>query len=166
MSQTISDFVNAFAGGMRPNRFVVNMPKIGGNRPYHIRAAALPSVSTSVLQIPYRGRVFKMPGNRTFGSWIITVLDDTGEGNLWRAFHTWANDIQTHVTNVSASGDFTTVMSNATVQHLNLNGVAQKTVVLNRCWPSEVGEVRLSMDDNESLSTFNVTLEYQYIQSF
>lgn len=166
MSQAISDFVNAFNGGMRPNRFVINMPKIGGNRPFHIRSASLPAASTSVLQIPYRGRVFKMPGNRTFGSWIITVLDDTEPQNLWKNFHTWANEIQNHVTNISYGGDFTGVMSNATIQHLNMNGVAQKTVVLNRCWPSEVGEVRLSMDDNESLSTFNVTLEYQYIQSF
>jgi hypothetical protein len=168
-NHTITEFINGFNGGLRTNRFVVNSPKIGGDKPFHIRAASLPAVSTSVIQVPHRGRVFKMPGQRSYAPWSITVLDDTGTNALWKTFYNWANVIQNHVSNTSGATnlDFTDQMSPFTIKQYNFNGnVPTKTVVLNRAWPSEVGEIRLSADDAESLSSFTVQLEYQYIDSY
>lgn len=168
MSQSITDFIGGFNGGLRTNRFLVNSPKIGGDRPFHIRAASLPPVNTAVLQIPHRGRVFKMPGQRTYEPWSITVLDDTGT-NLWKVFYDWAQQIQNHVSNTTTATnlDFTGLMSNFTIKQLGFNGnVTTKQVVLNRAWPSNIGEIRFSADDAESLSSFTVQLEYQYIESY
>lgn len=167
-NHSLSEFIGGFNGGLRTNRFLVNSPKIG-DQPFHIRAASLPAVNTTVLQIPHRGRQFKMPGQRTYESWTITVLDDTGNNNLWIKFYDWANTIQNHVSNTSNASnlDFTDQMTTFTVKQLNFNGDATtKTVVLNRAWPSNIGEIRFSADDAESLSSFTVQLEYQYIESY
>jgi hypothetical protein len=43
---------------------------------------------------------------------------------------------------------------------LDINGNIERTLTLQNAWPADVGEVRLSMDDNESYSTFNVAIEY------
>jgi hypothetical protein len=169
-NHTITEFINGFNGGLRTNRFVVNCDKagFGQDRPFHIRAASLPAVSTSVIQVPHRGRVFKMPGQRTFAPWSITVLDDTVSNDLWLFFYNWANTIQNHVSNTSgaSNGDFTDQMAQFTIKQLTLNGSNKKIVTLNRAWPSEVGEIRLSADDAESLSSFTVQLEYQYIDNY
>ena len=154
---SISSFIQGFGGGLRPNRFIVSID--GTAAPFHVRAASLPSATTNEIAIPYRGRVFKMPGSRSYSPWNITVLDDTST-NLWGYFHTWANNIFSHTTNVGAGGNFTGVMAPITVQQLHLNGGVYKTMTLENAWPSEVGEVRLSMDDSESLSVFSVTLQY------
>lgn len=170
-NHSLSEFIGGFNGGLRTNRFLVNSDKEGlGSRPFHIRAASLPAVNTTVLQIPHRGRVFKMPGQRTYESWTITVLDDTGTNNLWYTFYQWANTIQNHVTNTSgaSNADFTDQMKTFTISQLDFNGNTNPTkkVVLDRAWPSNVGEIRFSADDAESLSSFTVQLEYQYISNF
>lgn len=169
-NHSLSEFIGGFNGGLRTNRFLVNSDKAGlGDRPFHIRAANLPPVNTTVLQIPHRGRVFKMPGQRTYEPWTITVLDDTGSNNLWKTFYEWANIIQNHITNTSgaSNADFTDQMKTFTISQLNFNGTSTtKQVVLNRAWPSSVGEIRFSADDAESLSSFTVQLEYQYISDF
>lgn len=169
MSQSLSNFIGGFNGGLRTNRFIVNSPKISGDQPFHIRAASLPAVNTTVLQIPHRGRVFKMPGQRTYEPWTITVLDDTANKNFWRTFYDWANTIQNHVSNQSNASnfDFTDQMTTFTVKQLDFNGNNMtKQVVLNRVWPSNIGEIRFSADEAESLSSFTVQLEYQYIESY
>ena len=54
-------------------------------------------------------------------------------------------------------------MDDFNVDQLQFNGANSKQMTLNRAWPAEVGEMRFSQDDQETLCTFNVTLEYQYI---
>lgn len=173
MSHSLSSFIDGFNGGIRTNRFVVSCPKIGGDKPFHIRAASLPDVDTTTIQLPYRGRVFKMPGQRVYSPWTITVLDDVKNAddktNLWTKFFDWASQIMKHKKNESTQNtDFSTLMDEFTITQLDFNHSTTpvKEVVLNRAWPSDVGEIQLSADQAETLCTFNVTMEYQYIQSF
>lgn len=165
-NHTISDFVGGFNGGLRTNRFLVNCDRGGfGDMPYHARAASFPPVTTSVLQVPHRGRVYKMPGQRTFAPWSMTVLDDTGTNALYAKFYSWANAIQNNISNTTSSGttDFSSFFATFTVTQLDFNGNNIKSVQLIGAWPSEVGEIRFSSDDAESLCSFNVQLEYQYL---
>lgn len=175
----LSDFITAFNGGLRPNRFTMfftpttalatTLAKLQASATTHpgffIRAASLPAVTTTPIELPYRGRNYKIPGQRTFATWPITILDDTN--NLWEVFMNWANLIQSNTDNTTlATTNWDDLMCDATVQQLNFNGEVEKEVTLFKSWPSEIGEVRLSQDDPESLSSFNVNLEYQYISDF
>lgn len=154
----ITSFIAGFGGGLRPNRFQVKINTV--LYPFHIRSTSMPSAITNEIAIPYRGRVFKMPGSRSYVPWSITVLDDPNLQDLWSYFHNWANGIFTHAGNVGAGGNFTSQMRPMEVSQLGINGNVIRTLTLQNAWPSEVGEVRLSMDDSESLSVFNVTLQY------
>lgn len=176
MSTKLTDFVGGFYGGLRTNRYVVNASVdgyLGNDIPFHVRATSMPSVTTTPLSIPHRGRVYKMPGQRTYSSWSMTILDDTGTDNnqkLWKIFNTWANDIMTHVTNVSYNDagdfDFTGIMGTFTIRQLNMNGNTVKYVTIDGAWPSKVGQIRMSQDDQESLASFDVILEYQQISDY
>lgn len=185
MNQSIDSFIGKFKGGFRPNRFEV-IGQVGAGLKtgtFHIRSASLPGSTISTLQIPYRGRFFKLPGNRSYDTWTITVLDDypintngDKDSGLWGSFHRWSEQFNDHVnntidagllktfgTNGQVNGD-TEGMINWTVKQLDINGSVVKTIELKDCWPTKVGAIVLSMDNNEELVTFPVTLTYQYIE--
>lgn len=175
INNSISNFINGFAGGLRPNRFKVS-GAFGGSVSederftYLVRGTALPGSDLSLISVPYRGRSFKIPGNRTYIPWQMVVLDDKGgssNSSLWKKFHDWSALINSHKANLtsdpaSGGGNFTTYMKNYTITQLNINGGCERQVKLYSCWPSEVGAIDFSMGDNENYITFTVTLEYQY----
>lgn len=175
-TNSISQFINGFAGGLRPNRFRVE-GSFGGSTTtdtrftYFVRAASMPGSDLSLISVPYRGRQYRIPGNRTYLPWQMVVLDDRGgassAASLWKKFHDWSSLINAHTSNLtsdpaSGGGNFTNYMKDYTVTQLDINGACERQIKLISCWPSEVGPIDLSMGDNENYVTFTVTLEYQY----
>ena len=68
--------------------------------PFLVKAAQLPASTIGLIEVPYRGRKIKVPGDRTFAEWTITVLAD-GDFDLRNKFEAWSNRIQTHRSNIS-----------------------------------------------------------------
>ena len=84
----------AIKGGVRPNLFSVEHgfpqgvsdPTIDGTGkpeesvPYMCNAAALPATNVGTVEVPFRGRVLKVPGDRTYETWTGTFyMDDAFE---------------------------------------------------------------------------------------
>lgn len=181
----ISDFMGAFNGGYRPNRFRVT-GKVGAGDEFsvfHVKAASLPASTVTTLQIPFKGRFFKMPGNRTYDPWTITVLDDDPAGTvtttgskLWGAFSDWSETFNNHETNEidsaiqfgfgaeKAAQNDTEGMIHWDIEQLDLLGNSVKKIKLYNCWPTKLGAVVLNMDNNEDLVTFPVTILFQYME--
>ena len=44
------------------------------NRQFFIKAAQLPASTIGFIEVPYKGRKVKRPGDRTFAEWTLTVL--------------------------------------------------------------------------------------------
>ena len=89
--RTISQFKSKLiGGGTRPNLFEVqvnfpdgvdlNIQNDGGGQfdgdrfRFLCKAAALPASNVANLEVPFRGRVLKVAGDRTFDPWTVTVL--------------------------------------------------------------------------------------------
>ena len=86
----INDFKNHLkAGGVRGNLFRVNGPigptSTDTSASFLIRTASLPATNMGTILVPFRGRQIKLPGNRTFDDWTMTVISD-GEFNLRTKF--------------------------------------------------------------------------------
>ncbi len=167
MAQHLEDFIGQFNGGFRPNRFQVTHAFGGGGQgdtTYHVRAASFPASTLTTLNVPYRVRIFKMPGIRTYATWQITVLDDTN--NLFEQYHKWSSAIKEHKNNITSvnNTDFSTLMLPITVNQLDYNGGIAATMTLQKAWPSNIGPIQFDMENNETLLTFTVDFEYQYSQ--
>ena len=56
------------------------------------KAAALPSSTITEIPVPFRGRILKVAGDRTFDTWTITVINDENF-RIRSKFEQWMNGI-------------------------------------------------------------------------
>ena len=173
-SNQIGDFKAKFDGGTRPNRFVIEGeigPPFGtpaGDWSILVKAGSMPVQTLGILQIPYRGRIAKIPGDRVYAEWTFTMIDEVTE-NHRRAFEEWHQLFNHHEDNTV---DFQEILSGTgfaytdwTVTQLDMAGaeISNRKVRLVNCWPVEVGAIDLSYDTADTLTEYSVTLAYDYL---
>jgi len=188
-TKTISEFKTKLSGGgARPNLFEVKIPNFPSGLPadtwgpdeardfsFFCKASQLPGSTVPAISIPFRGRVLKVAGDRTFDDWTITVLNDENF-KIRTAFEKWTNGLSklddgTGITNPSS------YMADAEVRQLgrsktrgdtnNNTGVGNQNVVLRTykffdIFPTEIGAIDLSYDTTDTLEEFTVTFAVQY----
>ena len=100
--RTISDFKTKLTGGgARANLFEVVLTFPDAAQPpsdvldksrFLVKGARLPASNIAQIEVPFRGRVLKIAGDRTFDSWTVTVINDT-DFAIRSAFENWMNTI-------------------------------------------------------------------------
>ena len=155
---TISDFAAHFRGGVRPNLFRVDIqgPEFFNNFHFFCKGAPIPASTVGAIDVPYRGRQLKVPGDRTFEEWTVTVLNDVD----WQhrsAFENWSHRITAHSANVSdfESNDLG-YYGNASVLHLDRSGTVMRRYVLEDIFPTSVAAIDLTSDGNDTVEEYTV----------
>ena len=137
-------------GGARPNLFQVAMPfpLFAGSTAetrklaFTCKAASIPASSVGVIDVPYMGRQMKVPGDRTFAEWSITVINDT-DFIVRDAFEKWMNAINSHEGNVGLR--FSELLTDAVVSQLDRDGSVLKQYQMKGIFPSDVAAIDLAM---------------------
>ena len=110
-NKTISQFKTALiGGGARPNLFEVELTTLpdqvegwdADNFRFLCKAAALPASNIASIDVPFRGRIFKVAGDRTFDTWTVTVINDE-DFRLRNAFEAWMETISKLDNNLGAT---------------------------------------------------------------
>ena len=175
---------SAFA---RPNLFQVDLAfptgiisgsaelsKLGA---FTIRAANLPASQIGVIEVPFRGRVLKIAGDRTFEPWTVTIQNDSGF-KLRTAFETWAAAIQGYdenYTSTTESGnalndtdDAVGYFADMEVHQLSRdvksdeNANVLKSYKFYNVFPSSIAAIDLDFGNNDAVEEFTVELQVQY----
>ena len=113
MSIKLERFTKKFTGGARPNLFQVSAtegPMIGTideDLQLLCQGASLPSATFGEIIVPYMGRQHKIPGNRTYDTWDLTIINDI-DFTIRDAFHDWQETINDPSKNISDSGRLAT----------------------------------------------------------
>ena len=181
-NRTISDFKSRLVGGgARPNLFEVRMtdlPDFVDDWPsetfqFMCKAAALPASNIAAIDVPFRGRIFKVAGDRTIDTWTITIINDE-DFRIRNAMEAWMNGIAKLSNNLGATNP-TAYMRNATVFQLGRGANPRSTdadgdrnAVLAEyefidMFPTNISQIDLSYDSSDTLEEF--TVEFQ-VQSF
>jgi len=171
-NNNISEFAGKFLkGGIRPHMFEVD-GMIGPSSndsgetkiPFLVKAAQLPASTLGLIELPWRGRKVKVPGDRTFAEWTITVLSD-GHFDLRDKFEAWSSGINQHESNVPNEESQPMQGENYMdwqVFQLDRKGNKIKGYNFIGCWPSEVSAIDVNHETTDSLTEFTVTLQYTY----
>jgi hypothetical protein len=168
---SISTFINQFQGGTRPNRFRITgtapagVGDLFGPEGIYCMASSLPESNVGIIPIPFRGRIYKFPGDRSYNEWTVTILDDNGT-QLWGTWHRWSEKFNSHVDNLAAARDHKSNFCTITVHHLDHQSDAVvKSIALQNAWPVQVGPVQLDMGAANQLVQFQVQIAYSHYTS-
>ena len=168
----INDFKAKLAGGgARSNQFKVTMPfpgyaQVGGeieDLAFLCRSTTIPAMNVGVVPVPFRGRVIKIAGDRTFDEWSITVLNDTNF-KLRNAFERWQNGINNMTDNEGLTNPVD-YQVDCFVDHLDRNGNTVKSYTLRGLFPTAISDIALNYDEAAAVEEFSVTFNYQYFES-
>ena len=186
----INEFKSRLAGGVRPNLFEVqiNFPQaITGNNKNDLvlqskflcRSAALPAHNQGLIEVPFRGRFLKIPGDRTFDAWTATFYN-TSDFNLRAAFEQWVNygnKVDENLGTLSFGNGSDSYFQDILVKQKSKEfkesasgdgsdvNVTLRTYKLISAWPSSVGAINLAYDSNDAIEEFDVEFQYQYMDS-
>ena len=186
-NRTISQFKSRLAGGgARPNLFEVELTLDGEGLGFSLpgydatqmaflcKAANLPAQNIASIDVPFRGRIFKVAGDRTIDTWTITIINDE-DFRLRRAMEFWTEQIASLDTNLGATSP-NAYMAAAKVYQLGRGKEARSTnnsgssnAVLAEyefvdIFPTEVSAIDLSYDSSDTIEEFTVTFQVQSIR--
>jgi len=168
----ISDFVSKLkGGGARANQFKVTMPfpgfaAVGGeteSMAFLCTATSLPESTLGTVTIPFRGRIINIAGDRTFGTWDTTILNDT-DFLIRNALERWSNGINNMSDNEGLVNP-TDYQVDAFVDHLDRNGNTIKSYTFRGMFPTTISSIALSYDQQTAVEQFTCTWTYQYWES-
>ena len=181
-NRTISQFKSTLiGGGARPNLFEVELATFPGgidwnaaNFRFMCKAAALPAQNIAQIDIPFRGRTFKVAGDRTIDTWTVTVINDESF-ELRNSFEQWTELIAKLDNNLGAT-DPSAYMVNAKVFQLGRGSVKSSkdstgdaNAVLKEyefidIFPTTVSEIALSYDTGDTIEEFDVEFQVQSLR--
>jgi len=173
----VLQFQQKIKGAVRPNLFQVNhdFPSVDGlsvNKElatYLCKSAALPASTVGTVELPFRGRVIKVPGDRTFESWTATFyMDDAFE--LRGAYEKWVELTNTVDANTAAA-NMSDILKDITVTQMDKFGGSAtgfkniREYKLISAFPVSVSQVSIAYDNNDSYEEFDVEFAYQYFET-
>jgi len=167
--RTISNFKSKLTGGgARANLFEVVLTFPDAAQPdtavldksrFLVKGANLPASNVAQIEVPFRGRVLKIAGDRTIDSWTVTVINDTDFG-VRSAFERWMNTINrmSDNTGLTNPADY---QADAYVYQLDRDGSTLRSYRFYDTFPTQVGPIELSYDA-QGIQEFTVELQVQY----
>tara|TARA_E500000331_G_scaffold76433_1_gene71735 strand:- start:158 stop:748 length:591 start_codon:yes stop_codon:yes gene_type:complete len=178
-NKSISQFKSSLiGGGARPNLFEVELTTLPAgiswnseNFRFMAKAAALPAQNIAQIDIPFRGRIFKVAGDRTIDTWTVTIINDESF-ELRNAMEQWTEVIAKLDNNLGAT-DPSAYMTNAKVFQLgrgssksSKDSTGTSNAVLKEyefvdIFPTTVSEIALSYDTGDTIEEFDVEFQVQ-----
>jgi len=157
---SIHDFSSKFRGGVRANLFkcTVTPPNVptgalGEMFQFHCKGTSMPASTIGNIDVPYRGRQLKVPGDRTFADWTVTVFNDS-DMYIRGVFEEWMARLQDHWSN---KADNMNPYGKATVTQLRRDGTDIRTYSITSLYPTEVAAIDVAWDSNDAVEEYAVT---------
>lgn len=155
-------------GGARNSLFQVqfNNPVNSGadvKQTFMCRTAQIPDSTLGVIEVPYFGRRMKLAGDRTFGDWTVTVIND--EDFLVRnALEEWSNALNSLQGNVRTLGSASPLLykTTAEVTQFSKTGVPIRVYKFNGMFPSVISPIDLDWGATDQIEEFQVTFQYDW----
>jgi hypothetical protein len=168
-------------GGARPNLFEISIPTLPSgitnwdNTKFKVlcKSGGLPASNVGVVEVPFRGRSFKVAGDRTFDTWTVTVINDD-DFSLRRPLEEWMELIAEYGDG-SGRKNPADYMKDATVVQLRRrpstvgngnpfdNGLEEgRKYQFKDIFPTNISQIDLSYDSTDTIEEFTVEFQVNY----
>ena len=170
----ISDFKSKLTGGgARPNLFEVELAfpdAVAINNDvllkarFLVKAAALPASTIAPVEIPFRGRILKVAGDRTFETWTITVINDT-DFVIRSAMEKWMNVIN-KLEDATGLTDPDEYHKDAFVHKLDRDCSILRSYKFWDIFPTNISTIDLSYETTDTIEEFTVEMQVHWWEAF
>ena len=197
--RTLSKFQSKLqGGGARPNLFEVSIPNLpdaaknstpsatwGSEEQEDFtimcKGAQLPASTIASIDVPFRGRILKVAGDRTIENWTVTVINDENF-NIRNAMEAWMNAIA-RLSNNTGAVNPSSYMTDAYVYQLGRGYSSGRFSTTNSTsedeqgvtplkgyrfldiFPVSVSSIDLSYDSSDTIEEFTVEFAVQSFES-
>ena len=166
----ITDFKSKLSGGgARANLFevVLSFPDSAPTDTntldkirFLIKTAALPASTVGLVNVPFRGRILKLAGDRTFESWTVTVINDT-DFSIRSALENWVNSIN-RVSDATGATDPALYQADAFVYQLDHDGSTLRAYHMYDIFPTNIAQIALSTETTDAIEEFTCEFQVQW----
>jgi len=177
ITSNVSEFLGKIQQGVKPNLFLVDL-QFPANHPdapsgdekdlvdILCKSAGIPAANLGTIEIPYRGRVVKIAGDRTFDNWSVTFINDAGfkvRGFMER----WLEQMNSHEGNNSGlflpnnGSGYTADLKVKQLERDDATTVIRE-YIFRDAFPTSVSQIDLAYDANDQVEDFTVDFQYQY----
>ena len=177
----LTSFKGKIGYGIRPNLFMVQVTnleenlnesdKVSGSDSdftFLCRSAGIPASTIGTVEVPFRGRVIKLPGDRTFESWTITVMADE-DMSVRGYFEKWMEKLNKHENGAGYTADFASTLKVSQLARGTSASDALKdphSVVRSydfyNAFPTNIAQIDLSYDNNNTIAEYTVEFQYDW----
>lgn len=166
----IDDFrARLSGGGARPSQFKVMLtfpswvtegPYAAASGEFLIKATTLPASTIAPIEVPYRGRMAKIAGERQFQNWNVTIINDN-DFLIRNALESWSRGI---LENDDTYGRMepSSYTSDMIVQQLDRNEGVLKEYKFFNCFPQVIGEIGLDFSATTQIEEYQVEFSIDY----
>lgn len=146
--------------------FVPGASAAGSKFSFMCKGSQLPGMNLGMTEVNYFGRPVKIPGDRVFEDWNVTIIND--EDFLVRnALEAWQNgvdqiDHDTGRLRASGAEGINTIVADITVQQLSKAGSVVKQYQLKNAWPLVIEPIDVNWDNRDQIEEFGATFAYDY----
>ena len=134
---------------------------------FMIKTAQLPGSAINMIEVPFRGRKFKISGDREYEDWSVNIVNDNNF-LVRNAMERWHDAMTGAASNVPGRGvdtmNFGSYSANLEVEQLDRSGNPIKLYRLMGAWPTSVAPIELSYDMGE-VEEFSVNFTYQWFET-
>ena len=163
-------------GGARPNLFEASIPSFpsgvtGAGQLWNeaarkdfrflCKAAQLPASTVAEIPVPFRGRILKVAGDRTFEPWTVTIMNDEAM-QLRTRLEAWARAIQDLGMNYQRADTIANYQATGYVYHYDRQNGANAAYQFEGIWPSNISAIDLAWDSNDTAEEYTVEFQVQY----
>ena len=177
----LTSFKGKIGYGVRPNLFMVQVTDLEDNLTesdkvkgtdadftFLCRSAGIPASTLGTVEVPFRGRVIKLPGDRTFESWTITVMADE-DMSVRGYFEKWMEKLNKHENGAGYTADFASTLKVSQLARGTSASDALKdphSVVRSydfyNAFPTNIAQIDLSYDNNNTIAEYTVEFQYDW----
>ena len=135
------------------------MPKanLSDSLQFRAKGSQLPSSELGVMEVPYRGRKLKVPAQRSFSEWTVTVME-TKSMEVRTKLEEWMDELDGSESGIREPDKLIDI----SVSLLNGNGSKAISFMLFGAFPTAIGTIDLSFDEQTAPLEYQVTFNYSY----
>ena len=163
MAESLTNFISGFKNPAKTNMYKLvfrgeNGAVVPSGLDIRAKGAQLPTAEMGIMEIPYKGRKVKIPAERSFSEWTVTVME-TNDMNVRRSFEKWMSvmDAEDEIKrNTAALSTIDVILLKGD------NSTPSITYTLYGAFPSSLASVDLSFDEQTTPLEYSVTFQYSY----